>query len=316
MRVSWGCVSSRRIVRHALLLCAGVLFVPAAYSQKAAPPGKTPGTVTAPGQDAAQVNDRIAQLALADKAKQGDYIIGSGDLLGIEVFDVAELSRDVRVNESGFVSIPLLPIRVQAAGLTTFQFQDKLSELLQANGLVSHPEITVSVKEQHSAPITVIGAVMKPTIIQAVHQTTLLEALSEAGGVATDAGTSVLITRPAPSNPNGSSAGAAATSVGEDPIAPTIISVDLNELLNTGESRFNIPLLGGDVVTVPRAGVIYAVGAVVHPGGFVMGGDRQQMTVLKVLSLSGGLAPTAKSEQSVIVRQSGTGERQEVPVDV
>ena len=62
--------------------------------------------------------------------KQGDYVIGSGDLLGIEVFDVPELSRDVRVNETGYISLPLMPAKVRAAGLTTFQLQDKLAELL------------------------------------------------------------------------------------------------------------------------------------------------------------------------------------------
>ena len=170
-----------------------LLLVPMAFCQKAAAPARVPdGVVT---QDAGQANDRIMQLALADKAKQGDYVIGSGDLLSIEVFDVPELTREVRVNESGYVSIPLLPVRVQATGLTTFQFQDKVSELLQVNGLVSHPQITVTVKEQHSAPITIIGAVNKPTTIQAVRQTTLLEALSEAGGISNDAASTVLITR-------------------------------------------------------------------------------------------------------------------------
>jgi len=107
----------------------------------------------------AEVNERIAQLAAASSVKQGDYVIGSGDLLAVEVFDVPELSRDVRVNESGLIPLPLIPVKVHAAGLTTFQLQDKLAELLQSNGLVSTPQVTVSLKEQHSQPITVIGAV-------------------------------------------------------------------------------------------------------------------------------------------------------------
>src|SRR5256885_1331862 len=81
-------------------------------------------------QTAREANDRIAQLVVAASARQGDYIIGPGDLLGIEIFDVPELSRDVRVNETGFVAIPLIPVKVQAGGLTPFQFQDKLTELL------------------------------------------------------------------------------------------------------------------------------------------------------------------------------------------
>ncbi len=93
-----------------------------------------------------EANERLAQLALASSAKQGDYVIGSGDLLGVEVFDVPELSRDVRVNETGYISLPLLPVKIQAAGLTSFQLQDKIAELLQTNGLVSAPQVTVSLK--------------------------------------------------------------------------------------------------------------------------------------------------------------------------
>ena len=145
-----------------------------------------------------ETNDRIAQLALASDVKQGDYVIGSGDLLGIEVFDVPELSRDVRVNETGYISLPLMPSKVRAGGLTPFQLQDKLAELLQTNGLVSTPQVSVSMKEQHSEPITVIGSVRTPMVIQAVRQTTLLQALSQAGGISESAGTSVIVTRPAP----------------------------------------------------------------------------------------------------------------------
>ncbi len=251
-------------------------------------------------------------------------MIGSGDLLSIEVFDVPELSRDVRVNETGFVAIPLIPVKVQAAGLTPFQFQDKLAELLQVNGLVTHPQITVTVKEQHSEPITVIGAVRAPLTVQAVHQMTLLQLLSQAGGIADDAGSKVLITRKPPlTEPNSTSDDSPAVGTMETPSANTpagtenTITIDLNELLDSGDPKYNIPLLGGDVVTVPRAGIVYAVGAVQHPGGFVMQSDRQQLTVLKVLSLAGGLTATAKGGSAMILRQPpGSQQRQQLPVDV
>jgi len=279
-------------------------------------------------QTARQTNDRIAELALADGSKQGDYVIGGGDLLGIEVFDVPELSRDVRVNESGFVSIPLVPDKVQAAGLTAFQLQDKLAELLQSNGLVTHPQITVTVKEQHSEPITVIGAVKTPLTLQAVHQMTLLQVLSQAGGITDDAGSKVLITRvrrapgPGPSDagsPSNSPAASdqAANSQAVSGKSKDSISIDLNDLLDSGDPKYNIPLYGGDVVSVPHSGVIYAVGAVARPGGFAMETDRQQLTVLKIVSLAGGLTPTAKPGSAVILRQApGSPERRQLPVDV
>jgi polysaccharide export outer membrane protein len=311
----------RRIFCWSIVSCVALLSCAVAFSQN---PIKSNQIADAQKlQTARETNDRIAQLALAQSARQGDYVIGPGDLLGVEVFDVPELSRDVRVSETGFVAIPLVPVRVQASGLTPFQFQDKLAELLQVNGLVSHPQVTVTVKEQHSEPITVIGAVRTPLTIQAVHQMSLLQVLSQAGGIADDAGSKVLITRKplaAQGENNAIAAVAAGTTksaANPPPAAQNIITIDLNDLLDSGDPKYNIPLLGGDVVSVPRAGVVYAVGAVQHPGGFVMQSDRQQLTVLKVVSLAGGLMSTAKPGNAVILRQaSGTQQRQQLPVDV
>ena len=68
----------------------------------------------------------------------------------------------------------------------------------------------------------------------------------------------------------------------------TSITVNLNELLEKGDMQNNIPLQAGDVVTVPHAGIVYVLGAVGRPAGFVLANDRTQMTTLKILSLAGG----------------------------
>jgi len=261
---------------------------------------------------ASETNDRIAQLALASDVKQGDYVIGSGDLLGIEVFDVPELSRDVRVNETGYISLPLMPSKVRATGLSPFQLQDKLAELLQTNGLVSTPQVTVSVKEQHSQPITVIGAVRTPMVIQALRKTTLLQALSQAGGVSETAGSTLIVSRTATDVSESADPGDVS-----EPSAPQTFTINLSDVLESGDARFNIPLVGGDVVSVPRAGIIYVVGAVNRPGGFLLQNDLDQMTMLKMLSLAGGTTTTAKMKNAVILRKNpDTGKRDQVPVDL
>jgi polysaccharide export outer membrane protein len=283
-----------------------LLTAPAVFSQQQ----KT--TLTPKSQAVSEANDRIAQLAMATGVKQSDITIGSGDLLTIEVFDVPELSRDVRVNETGYISLPLMPTKVRADGLTTYQLQDKLAELLQTNGLVSTPQVSVSLKERNSQPITVIGSVHAPMVIQAIHMTTLLQALSQAGGISDEAGNTVIVTRPAGKPAVTDDPGVAAM-LSE----PQTFTINLSDLLETGDSRFNIPLLGGDVVSVPRAGIIYVVGAVYHPGGFVMLNDRDRMTTLKMLSLAGGPIGSAKIKEAIILRKNGeTGKRDEVPVDL
>src|SRR5467141_4711054 len=151
-----------------------------------------------------QVNDRIRSMSAAARVMQHDYVIGNGDLLDLEVFDVKELSRVVRVSQTGSIGIPLVPVRLRVAGLTEVQAEQKISEFLESNGLVSHAEVSLSVKERKSKPITVVGAVGHAMVVQADRPVTLLEVLAEAGGVANDAGDSVIVNRPAqdvPSDP-------------------------------------------------------------------------------------------------------------------
>ncbi len=290
------------------ILVALVLTVPPAFSQQ------KKVTLTPEAEVVSDANDRIAQLAGAAAVRQGDYTIGPGDLLTIEVFDVPELSREVRVNESGTISLPLMPVKVHAEGLTTAQLQDKLAELLQTNGLVSSPEVSVTLKERNSKPITIIGSVKNPMVIQAFQSTSLLQALSQAGGISADAGNIVIVTRP-PAKPSAAEEGgeqAAAV-----PAEAQSFTINLKDLLDSGDARFNITLLGGDVVSVPRAGIIYVVGAVNHPGGFVIDNDRDRMTVMKMLSLAGGPIGSAKIKSAVILRKNGeSGKRDELPVNL
>ncbi len=295
--------------RIALLL---LLSVPSTFSQQQKTPQAPESTPKPMSIVTSETNDRIAQLALASDVRQGDYLIGAGDLLGIDVFDVPELSRDVRVNETGYISLPLMPSKVRATGLTPFQLQDKLAELLQTNGLVSTPQVTVSLKEQHSQPITVIGAVKNPMVIQALRKTTLLQALSEAGGISPEAGSTVIVTRDARDVSDSSDSADASAASG-----PQTFTINLSDILESGDSHFNIPLVGGDVVSVPRAGIIYVVGAVNKPGGFLLENDLDRMTMLKMLSLAGGTTSTAKMKKAVILRKNpDTGQRDQVPVDL
>ncbi|HKW34889.1 MAG TPA: polysaccharide biosynthesis/export family protein [Candidatus Acidoferrum sp.] len=143
-----------------------------------------------------QVNNRIRELSANLRMMPHDYVIGPGDLLGIYVFDVEELSRDVRVSQTGTIGIPLVPVRIHVAGLTEIQTGQKIAELLEVNGLVTHADVSVSVKEHKSKPITVVGAVAHPMVYEADRSVTLLEVLAEAGGISNDAGDTIIVSRP------------------------------------------------------------------------------------------------------------------------
>jgi polysaccharide export outer membrane protein len=330
------------------------------------PPGRAQATL----ETSQQVNDRIRALSASSRNIQHDYIIGNGDVLAVEVFDVQELTREVRVSQTGSIGIPLIPVRLHVSGLTEVQAQEKIAEVLEANGLITHPQVSVSVKERKSKPITVVGAVGHSMVYQADRPVTILEVLAEAGGVASDASDVLIVTRPVqepPADPteppaigvedpaaantskersisgpaassslsstpatgadsaqktarSASAAGTAGSAnppaLGEPPSLSNIMTLNLHDLMETGDSTNNIILMAGDIVTVPHAGIVYALGAVGKPGGFVLLNDRAQMTTLKLLALAGGFNRTAKKDRAVIIRKDNLGQQHEVAVDL
>ena len=327
-----------------------------------------------------QANERIRALSASTVTAPREYIIGKGDLIGVEVYDVPELTRDLRVSQTGTVGLPLVPVRIYVVGLTETQAQQKISEILAAKGLVTYPQVMISVKEKRSKPITIVGAVARPMVYQADRPMTLVQILAEAGGISPDAGDTVIVTRaesknensseppeigtedavpatdPAPAsshatNPaanstpgadggtNGNSSGTQPTFPGPEiaaqitpqdanvtpppiansdlapPVANTI-TVNLAELLERGDTQNNIQLQGGDILTVPHAGIVYALGAVQRPGGFVANNDRAQLSTLKLLALAGGMTRIAKRNQAVIIRKDSLGKQQAIPIDL
>src|SRR5438552_2851808 len=291
-----------------------------------------------------QTNDRIRALSSTARASPHDYVIGNGDVIDIEVFDVKELSREVRVSQTGSIGIPLVPVRLHVGGLTEVQTEKKIAEVLEANGLVSHPQVSVSVKERKSKPITVVGAVQHAMVYQADRPVTILEVLAEAGGIANDAGDTVIVTRPSeepsvdssdppsigPEDPAAATTPKESTESGaapaesaskppaldEPPPLTNTITINLNELVESGSATNNIILQAGDIVTVPHAGIAYILGAVSKPGGYIMANERSQMSTLRLLALSGGLSRTAKKDRAVIIRKDSQGQQQQVAVDL
>ncbi len=323
-----------------------------------APPTRAQAVLETPQQ----INDRIRALSSTARTGPHDYVIGNGDVIDIDVFDVKELSREVRVSQTGSIGLPLVPVRLRVAGLTEIQTEQKIAEVLEANGLVSHPQVSVSVKERRSKPITVVGAVAHALVYQADRPVTILEVLAEAGGIANDAGDTVIVTRPmqtppsdpsdppsigpedpapaaapkestqADAAPNTSDASknlsppaipaaspnppGASPAPDEPPRIGNTITINLNELMESGDTTNNIILQAGDVVTVPHAGIVYVLGAVSRPGGFVLANDRSHMSTLKILALAGGLNRTAKKDRAVIIRKDAQGQQHEVAVNL
>ncbi|HXW57268.1 MAG TPA: polysaccharide biosynthesis/export family protein [Candidatus Cybelea sp.] len=271
-----------------------------------------------------QTNERIQQLASRARTEPTDIPIGAGDVVHVDVFDVPELSRDLRVSDSGDLSFPLIPGRIHVAGQSPFQLEATLEQLLLENGLVSHPQVSVFVKEQNSQPLSIVGAVSHPMVYQVLRPTTLVEVLADAGGIADDAGPDILITRPSHAGEVTPAAGPGSDRPSTDPPSDPpaenaqVITIRLEDLLEAGDSRFDIPVYGGDVIRVPKAGIIYVLGeGIAAPGGYVLQGHGEKVTVLKAVALAHGLSGFAKADNSVILRTDpATGKRVAINVHI
>jgi polysaccharide biosynthesis/export protein len=296
------CVSDWLIAKFAFLLSILLLLGVQVYGQQKAATSQ-------------QTNEKIQELAGLASARAVDTPIGTGDLLHIEVFDIPELSRDLRVSDVGEITYPLIPGKITALGLTPDQLEQKLAQLLIENGLVSHPQVTVLVKEQFSQPVTLVGAVQRAMVYQIIRPTTLLELLAQAGGVTDEAGSVIIVSRKGRSIPDKNDTAGPIDATGLD---SQTITIRLQDLLESGNPVYNIQIYGGDTVSVPRAGIVYVVGGgIAQPGGYVLQSHGEQVTVLTAVALAHGLTGFAKADQAVIMRNNtDTGQKDMIPVHI
>ncbi len=324
MRRTAACALRRRFlfvsILSLLLGCLGTVPCRAQSASKPSSSAPSPEAPTPPaGQPAAQqsfpktvpaaaetdkTNQRIRELASSQSSRPSDLVIGSGDLIHVDVFDVPDLSRDLRVDALGKISMPLVHEPIQAGGLTIRQLQQSLARTLKDKGLVTHPDVTVDIKEQNSQPISVVGAVARPFVYQENRPTTLLELIAQAGGLTGDAGSKILITRAAPAGDTG-------PDVTDGKLT---ITIGIHDLIESADPTYNIYVHGGDVISIPPAGLVYVAGAVTQPGGYVLHSDADNMTALKAVALARGLVGTAKADQAVILRKDASGSRKQIDV--
>lgn len=287
----------------AVLLLA---FVAASSGQSLSDPDNVPKPLTSVRAGSLSVPANRPDLLNPPEA----YTLGPGDLLSIHVVE-AEVSfgDPLRISTSGAVHAPMAG-RVPAAGLTASDLEASLTERLKA--YIHDPHVTVNVIEYRSRPVTVIGAVENPGVQVLSGDQSLLEVLSRAGGLRPEAGPAIQITRhlawgPLPLlNARPDSSGAYSTA-----------EVNVSDLLAGSGAAKNLRIRPQDIVSVPRAEMIYVVGAVRQASGFVLE-QRNSLSVLEALSLAGGLGPKAAPRQAVILRRGdeGNGQRIEVAVNL
>jgi polysaccharide export outer membrane protein len=232
-----------------------------------------------------------------------DYKIGPGDLLTISVMDAPEFGGKFRVSEQGMIEIPGVTGPIRAEDQSPLELAHSIREALIAAKQLRDPKISVLVEEYRGRTISVLGSVAKPSIYPIQRRTTLLEALSLAGGALPGAGDTVTLVRgPATAEATGAEVG-------------TVQFVQLSKLVS-GQSE-NVEVRNGDVVSVSSAQVVYVLGAVIKPGGFTLANPTSGVSVLQAVSLAQGFTSVAALDRGLLIRNSTSARgREEILVDI
>ncbi len=203
-------------------------------------------------------------------ARSQDYILGPRDLLKITVYDHKDLETQVRVSEDGKITFPLLG-EVQAAGLTVQGLERKITKMLAA-GYIVNPHVGVFV-EEFRVVVYVTGEVRKPGSYPYEDGMTVIKAVSLAGGLTEKAADGKMtVTRKEPGQKE------------------TALQIGMNDLLRPD-----------DVLMIPEKRWVYVTGEVKKPGSYLY---DEQMTILKAITLAGGLTDKAAPARTQIVRKS------------
>jgi polysaccharide biosynthesis/export protein len=287
---------SSRTLRFCLL--SGILFASVALLFVQAICAQTHpanGTPTAPASTYPETSSNPATsppaVTAIPSADQSHYIISPGDVLDISIFGAPDLSQKAAVNSAGDVYMPLINY-VHVAGMHAEDAQGAVEQAYLKNGVLKFPHVSIVITN-YSSGVILMGEVGRTGIYPIVGAGKLFDILAEAGGATASAGQIVTITHKGGTE------------------SQTVYLTN-----NPAQSQAaNVPVQQGDTILVSKAGVIYVVGEVLAPSGFLMD-EKGQYTVMKAVAMAHGLAKFAKPAKARIVRRTPEGETEiSIPLD-
>jgi polysaccharide export outer membrane protein len=275
---------------------AGLLLVLALAAGCAGTPPAPSGARAAPraAGPAASPAGRLSpppEVSRQPAASTGDYRLAPGDRISLQVHGQPDLARVLLVSQAGTVTVPLVG-EVAVGGRSTAEVERAIADGLQGRYL-QDPRVTVAVTEYRGRQVAVMGAVSAPGPYPLrTNATTLLAALSQAGGVREGADRLAYLVRTRPR-------------AGE----PQPLAVDLDALLRAGDARYNVVVEAGDALFVPEADTVYVAGEVMRPGALRL---RRGATVATAVTEAGGVTRRAAGGDLRILRRTPAGAREEI----
>lgn len=214
-----------------------------------------------------------------------EYILGPGDVIRVNVYQIPDLTAETRISESGQITFPLLG-NVNVGGLTTMGVQEKIGKALKDGGFVLKPQVIVSIVQVKSNLVSILGQIGRPGRYPIENlNTKVSEIVATAGGVL----------------PGGSDV---VTLVGTRYDKPVRLEIDVPAILQSGKTELDIVVANGDIIFVPEAPRAYMYGEVQRPGVFRI---NRGMTVLQALASAGGVTLRGTERGMRVHRRDATG---------
>ena len=242
------------------------------------------GQAPAPPLPAGRMNAiHTANGAAEGTAREASMKIGPGDLIEVNVYDEADLHQTIRLNDVGDGTLSFVG-SVHFAGLTTDQAEALIARKLKEGNYLRAPQVEVTIREYSTQGVSVLGEVKTPGVYGVIGGQSLLDVLAAAGGTTPLAGSEITIQR-----------------ARDGSTLSVLLSKDAHHSLSS-----NVRLYPGDKVIIPRTGLVYVLGDVGRPGGFVMENDGK-ITVLQALAMAGGTTHTSNMKGSRLLRKGPSG---------
>jgi polysaccharide export outer membrane protein len=211
------------------------------------------------------------------------YLLGPKDIVNIVVFGEPQLSGDYEINDEGKIKFPLLG-EVAISNLTVQQAAEKIEKLLEKDYFVD-AQVSLVVKEYKSFWVNVIGEVKNEGRKYLKNKATILDVISECGGLSQEAGDSITLKRP----------------VNKD--SSLVMQLTLKDLTNPNSQYFNFKVEPGDTIIVHQKPYFYIQGEVAKPGKYELANN---LTLLQAIALAGGIGKYANEKNVEIYRTEGS----------
>ncbi|MGH9556756.1 MAG: polysaccharide biosynthesis/export family protein, partial [Terriglobales bacterium] len=278
-------LSGHSLLRKLTLGTAGALLCAAALAQTEPAPDAKSLPATAPGMAVQPAEAPKLELAISPKLR-----LGAGDLIDISVYGAPDLNQKARVTNSGEVYLPLVGY-IRVDGLTIEEAQAAIEKRLVEGNFLKAPHVTVFISEYATQGASIMGEVQRSGIYPVLGSRRLFDLVAAAGGLTQKAGKTVSITHRDQSQVS----------------ATVVLSNDPAK-----SAAANVQVFPGDTIVVSKAGIIYVVGDVAHPSGFIME-NNESLTVLQALALAGGNNSHASLDNAKLIRRTANGPT-EVPI--